>query len=184
MSYAYVIYDGNDRSFLGLVGVDKLGWVKDHNKAWRFAQSWEAEEARDGYGFFGCEIRLVEIAPVEMTEAERWPRRPDWPLVSSVEELRSAVIAATSWRLGVRIPVISLPATLAFEPGGWLWVSDWSLCGAWDDPRGEVGVTATMLCGYFPYKLLPTEWHVEFAIEFEGVPRYLIPDSFKRREAA
>lgn len=188
MAYAYVIYDGRDRLYLALSklrGTDpELCWTKYASEAWKFPQSWQAEESRDQYGFFGCEVKMIETAPVEMTEAERWPRRLDWPLVKSVDEWRKAVLNATGPQVGIRVPVLCSPAVLAFEPLGWGWV-DWEseVTGDCFSHRAKVGVKVTLLCGYFPYKVLPTEWHVEYQLEFHGVPDHLIPDSFKRREA-
>jgi hypothetical protein len=59
MPYGYVIYDGWEKKYLALRENQSFDWVDGSDGAWMFPQSWQAAEARDQYGFFGCEVRLV-----------------------------------------------------------------------------------------------------------------------------
>lgn len=82
------------------------------------------------------------------------------------------------------MPVVRPPAGLAFEPARTVIFTGtaYDLAHELVDPPDAIRVRATMVRAYFPFKQLATEWHVEYQLEFAGVPAHLIPESFERRE--
>lgn len=108
-----------------------------------------------------------------LLDEQAYPRRLDWPLATSLANLRGAVLCSTRPFVGVRVPVIGRPGVLPFEPPLSFWVSGHA---------GGPAVLASMRRGYFPANQEPRDWHVEYRLEFKRVPSALIPAEFRDRE--
>lgn len=130
-----------------------------------------------------------------------YPRRLDWPLVDTLDELRDVIFEARERLVGLRIPVL-IPGTakLPFEPPRRLCVYltrevtkdspfKGRLVRKLEANKTETPMVlpmgsaeAVFLQGYFPARQRAIEWHVCYSVDFARVPEELIPDSFRHRD--
>lgn len=137
--------------------------------------------------------------PGPLSDQERFPRRLDWPLVSTIEGLRDAIFEARERRVGVRIPVITPgasklpiepPVRLCFYLGtdvlkGNLVRRSVPNCTSHALGFALGSAEAVFRRAYFPAGFQPvSEWHVEYSIELLDVPMELIPESFRCEDEA
>lgn len=147
----------------------RLLWTRVEQDALWFARQQDAEivrallhDARGPLGRVSRSSTRVErlgagcsYGPVDF--------RPDWPLVSSLDELRRVGLAATTWRVGVRVA--------SWEDSGWAYAGSIALDDAglvWLRFR-RAYMTETTMRPARPWASAPQirrMWHVEYGVVF------------------